>query len=366
MSRSRDLTLGCVVGFLLPILVIVGLVTRGNAAILGFVDRFWKNKEVIDLKAMPPVGSTVSEIKRIDADGDGDEEWFVSYQYDLVGARNPVSCVVYDVEGSTLPIVYPYLLRTPDGDYLGEDLVFVSQEDVLNDGIPSRQALEMIITDGKTMSIFAVRDVDPRPAGSWTEYPNPYECMGFFKATLGVSRVADAVSVRDRAGNERSQFALKRVYKPSQGSYFYPDTTTLLPPAEASIEFAFGMPTDVPNTPYPEKLVLAYYHQVLTGDVAPYLSEHGKQLLAAGRLDYGSPWSKAETARVLVQEISYVPAPDNVASTAAGGSGSENAEVRVKARFFGPQGRTRMREIIWQVVKQGTQWKLNEAASFDI
>ena len=367
MSRSRDLTLGCVIGFALPVLIIMGLVTRGNEMARRLVDLLWKDTEVVDLRTMPPVGSTVSDVRKIDTDGDGDEEWFVSYQYDIVGARNPISCVIYDVEGAGSPIIYPYPLRTPAGDYLGEGTVLVTQEDILQSAFPSRTPDEIIVTDSRTLAVFAVRDVEPRSDGSCTEYPNPYVCTGFFKATLRVNRQGNGISVWDRAGNERSQFALRRMYKPSQGTYFYPDTATLLPPAEASIEFAFGMPTDILNTPYPEKLVLAYYQQLLAGDgdAQSYLTEYGQQLFAAGQLDYGSPWGLAETTRVLVQEISYAPTAANVASTVNEGSGPSAAQVRVKALFYGPQGLARLREILWHVVREGTQWKLHEAVSSD-
>lgn len=362
MGRLQEYVIIFVVFLIFLIVGVVLLLSKGGEITQRLPERY-QNQEVVDFRRLPGGRESVAAVQRLDTDSDGWQEWVVSYRYDIGAYNSPISCVIYDLEGTSPFVIYPYPLRAPNTDYLGEGRVTITVEDVLSE--PLEQARpEVVVTDGRTLSIFRVSERSQAPSSAPIAFSNPYRCAGFFKANLKTERIGTEVSVWDRAGSERSQFALKRVYRPAEGSYFRSDSGTLLPPVEASIEFAYGMPQDILDTPYPEKLVLAFYKDLVGKDVKQYLSDHGLKLWAAGRLDYGSPWPKEKLQKVWVQEISYVPGPADVASAAAPSPQPQAAQVRVKVLFQGPGGEQRLREIQWHLVMQGTQWKLQDAAAF--
>lgn len=364
MSRSRDILYGIVIGGLLTVFVLVMLANRQGGIVKDLIDRLTQDVTVIDLYEYPPQGAQVANIQRLNTDVDEHEEWVVTYQYDMAARNNPVSCVIYDAEGDGLYLFYPHALRTPAGDFLGEGSVNVSLADMLSDpGGASQARSEIIVSSGTTLSIFRVLEV---AQSAPPDYANPYHCEGFFKGTLKVQVDGNRVSVWDRAGNDRSQLALRRVYLPNNGSYFRPGTTELVAPAEASITFAYGMPDDIQNTPYPEKLVLAFYDNLDEGGVSGYLTAQAQTRFNAGQLEYGSPWRGASLQRVLVQEISYVPGDELVASVADGNPNTPTSQVQVKALFIGPGGERRLRQITWLLLKQGNQWKMHDASAADL
>lgn len=368
MKRAQDILFGMVFGGLCLVAALVIIQIRFKPLYNRLKASYCENPELLDLRELAPKGTTVSLILRLDTDRDGWEEWAVAYRYDLVSYRSPISVVIYDPEGvdRELPVIYPYKLSTPDSDYLGEGAVSIGLADILGN-LPEESGIrpELVITDVQqtTLSIYRVLDVNKVPNPPCVNLPTPYQVAGFFRATLRISRVGNAVTVYDRAGSERSQFALRRLYLPSNGSYFQPGTTTLLPPKEASIEFAYGMPADILDTPYPEKLVLAFYNRLPGGDLAPLLSTQAQQRLATGQLDYGSPWPRATLQKALVQEISYMPGPGDSLSTFAQSAQPEATLVTAKVLFIGPDGTSPLRTVRWHLIKQGTQWKLHEASA---
>ena len=362
---------GIILGFLLPLLLIVIMQMRFKADYQKLKSKVCEDivATMVDFRLLAPAGSAALPISRLDTDGDGWKEWVVPYQYDIVGRTSPIFCVVYDPEGAggrDLPVIYPHKLHTPDSDYLGEGKIVIGLADVLKDG--ETQARPELVISGirdtvtTTLAIFQVDTAQEAASRSGQSFANPYHCQGFFRGTLKITRAGFAVSVWDRAGSERSQFALRRVYWPSQGSYFQPGTTALLPPAEASIEFAYGIPDDILDTPYPEKLVLAFYMR-LKGDVDPYLTEQARKRLAAGQLDYGSPWPLEKLQKVLVQEISYVPDSGDIASASAPAGAPPAAQVRARVLFLGPGGESILRSVQWHLIQQENRWKLHDVAS---
>ncbi len=365
MSRSRDTRLGCLLGILLLAIAAIFFIANSGTSILARLEGLWKDERVVAFDELAPKGAQVANVERKDTDSDGFLEWVVSYQYDVAGWNNPISCVIYDLVGTGAPIIYPYPLLAPDADYLGEHEVGFTIEDILQDPAGVAVPAELLVGDGKTtLSIYRVNKVDAKLDPTCQVFPNPYQCVGFFRGSLSVTRTNDQVVVKDRVGAERSQFASKRIYRPSDGSYFRPGTETLLPPVEASIEFAYGKPADLLETPYPEKIVLGFYQDLQTDAATGYLTEDAKKRFAVGQLDYGSPWPLSSLKRVLVQEISYVPGSEEVVSAlSASGEPATAAQVLVKARFFGPSGQSELREIRCYLVRVDARWRLQDAGS---
>ena len=129
----------------------------------------------------------------------------------------------------------------------------------------------------------------------------------------------------DRAGFERSQFTVRRQYRPENGSYFMAGTEILLDPVECSLAFGGGRPDEIPQVYYPEKAVLAFYLNLGKDqdklDVAEsYLSpdERKRSDIRTSPVSALQRASRAKLARVLVWEIRYEP--DDSGRAAARGS----------------------------------------------
>jgi hypothetical protein len=369
MTRARIFFIALLLSLILIAFLWLVLARRDELGLSNLLDRLGgENELVVDLADFPPQSTTVADIQRLDTDGDPLEEWIVTYYYDLATAgTNPVAGVIYDVVGEQFRIIYPFPLLTPAGDFLGEGSVAVSVADILGDPAgPSRP--EVIARSNRTLAVFRVEELDiDRVFDSDCEcYRNPYRCEGFFKGTLRITREGNRVNVWDMGAVTRSQFALRRLYLPSGGSYFRPGTTDLYPPAEASVEFAYGIPANIEDTPYPEKLVLAFYERLVGGDVALFLTDVAGNRLAAGQLEYGSPWARSQLIQVLVQEISYLPDDELVTAVVPKDETDPIAQVQVKVLFVGPGGERDLRQVTWLLVKRGSQWKLHDAAATDI
>ncbi|MDX1521787.1 MAG: hypothetical protein R3264_09185 [Anaerolineae bacterium] len=202
---------------------------------------------------------SVSDVVRLDTDGDEFREWVVFYEFDLRNGRNPVQGVVYDNDRGNPPVMFPYNLKAPNRDYLSETKPTVTVEQVTD-----RTALAEVVVHGdKELNIFEFRQNSeewdfPRDA------PARYFPVGFFRGSGGVTldRVTKEVTVVDRDGFERSQLAIRSIFaiNPRNGTYLDDfDPTRLAAPVVSTVDFFGGPPTDILGTTFPEKIVLAFY-----------------------------------------------------------------------------------------------------------
>ena len=204
---------------------------------------------------------TVADVRRIDTDSDGFDEWIVFYRFDLQNGRSPVQAMVYDNDRGDPPVIFPYALRPPNRDYLGEGSASIEMTQVLDsEDIPQ----VMVWGAGRTsLNIFKFQDNSevwdfPRDA------PPRYQPIGFFKGDGGVRFDAGSkqVTVIDRNGFERSQLAIRSIYSlnPVTNTYLDSiDSTRLVAPVVSTIDFYERPPNDIFNTDFPEKVVLAFY-----------------------------------------------------------------------------------------------------------
>ena len=209
----------------------------------------------------------VSNVERIDTDSDGFSEWVVSYKFDVRGVWDPIQVVVYDNDRGNPPILFPYRLRPPSRDYLGEGGVSLELTQI----IPGENASEdedaspkeILVRGGQELTIFRYE----QNSKEWeppTDDPLRYQPIGFFRGSGGVGFDGETknVTVHERDGFERSQLVMRRVYefKPATNSYFESTTSTkLAPPIVETIDFFPGPPDDILDTEFPEKIVLAFY-----------------------------------------------------------------------------------------------------------
>ncbi len=226
----------------------------------------------------------VARVERLDTDGDGFKEWVVFYQVDKRAKSSPIQAVVYDNDRGTPPVIFPYSLRAPDRNYLAEEAIdlSVSVEPIARDtdGPQGADADEIMVSGKNELTIFRFR----QNSEIWDfprDVPPRYEPIGFFRGSGNVkfNRPTKEVIVHDRNGFERSQLAVRSVYAlrtdPQTGFETYLDPIQALgdagPPALAApvistIDFFPTPPDDIFNTPFPEKIVLAFYASTCAGE----------------------------------------------------------------------------------------------------
>jgi len=279
----------------------------------------------------------VTSVYNEDTDGDGQKEWLVFYQFDLTDGRSPYAGVVYDADRGDPPIIYPYRLLPLDRDYLSEGYrgdggrVWYQLQDIdqPDEQVPGSNATpgvrELFVygsRDGLTTDLTIFRHYANTEAHAFpSDSPPRYRPIGTFRGDGGVvfDPVSRVVTVTHRV-YERSQLAVESAYayNVALGRYTSQGDDRRMPePVSKRVIFAFGMPADILDSPYPEKLLLGFY-TVLgqpSGTPSPDLFLRNEALIMFGqrRWDYfgfpcslnGSDWSLISNLQVT--ELSYAP-----------------------------------------------------------
>lgn len=278
----------------------------------------------------------VISVLRSDTDGDNFEEWVVFYRYDLQTGYGPIRAAVYDTDRGNPPVIFPYPLRPPDRDYLSEapdsrlidfDLVDVTFD---QNGPDREDLLELMITNGATLSIFRFEE-NSAPWDFPRDTPPRYQSIGYFQGSGGVTFDADTkqVTVIDRDEYDRSQLALRSIYALQGDSYWAqvsdlgtdPASVALAAPIVSTVDFFEGPPTDILDTEYPEKIVLAFYAATCGGEddslclhgdaqeweVSTFLTEEALGEYQAGRPDYFGLPAFAGNQDISVSILRYYP-----------------------------------------------------------
>ncbi len=210
----------------------------------------------------------VVDVRRIDTDGDGFDEWVVFYRFDRRGDAGPVKAVVYDNDRGNPPVIFPYNLLPPGRNYLTEGGASLEMRQiVLNQENPETDPREIVIASGTELSIFTFR----QNSEAWDfprDAPPRYQPIGFFRGNGGVFLNDDhSVTVRDRSGYERSQLVVRSIYSLNETTktywdQFYEPTELdrqLRAPTFTTIDFLNGPPDNIQASTYPEVIVLGFY-----------------------------------------------------------------------------------------------------------
>ncbi len=303
-------------------------------------------------------GRSVVGVQRVDTDSDGSQEWVAFYRFDQVAERGPVAALIYDVvydPDVQLPIVYPYRLRTPNQTYLAQTEPRVLTLDLMTEiGRPSTKELAFQ-TAFELVFFQLARQATALPSDD----PPLYRCVGFFRSDEGVSFDVETnqVTVTSRTGYERSQLVTKHVYLPTGDGYFVAGTGDTVQPVDSYIAFPRGIPNDILDTPYPEKIVLAFYSTLgqAQPDTSPsqYLTTLAALEFASDTLRFGSVYSPDQLVSAVVKEISYYPTQED----------SQSTLVTIRAVFHaqvdGQDVSSPLMEVTWTMSRIEGRWKMD-------
>ncbi len=297
--------------------------------------RMLTGDRIIYLGDIVPGLADLNYIHRVDtdlADEPQKEEWLVFYRYDSPGG--PFGAAIYDPDNCRPPAIQAFELVPVAYDYLGESGAeflgvanMIAYQDPKSRG---RDWPEVVIAGSGSggyrsdLNIFRKVGVEPSCTERlrWQrEHPGQplpdewrlrYENIGSFRSTgwVEINLENGVVTVWDRAGFERSQFAVRRVYTPQQGSYFKPGTQTLLDPVEQELSFGTGRPAEVSQVYYPEKSVLAFYLDIVADPnrARPYLCSYRQDAdKSINPAEFGLTVPLKELQKVIVCEIRYEP-----------------------------------------------------------
>ena len=321
-------------------------------------------KTEIDLKSILPPSLQAIDVQRLDPVTGIESQWLVLYKYDVTTLFSPIAGVVYRADrggANQPPAIFPYPLRLPDRDFLGTGSVTVTPRDVLSAQPGVELVAENRNSDGFVTEVAIFRWHDPFADEVWRAHnleERYYECMGFFRTNGQVIVGLDQVTVEDLVG-DRSQLARFHTYKPDENGSYLPDGVTLKSAASSHIDFAFGLSGTVLDSPYPEKIVLAFYKTLggPTEHLEAYLSEDAQKLLSSGLQGYGCDWAPSKVSRASVHEITYFPGIESQAKEEA-----RQSLVELKVRCWSETGEEMSHDVHvgWFLKRERGHWKMDQ------
>ena len=309
----------------------------------------------LDFTKVLPEELQAQQVERLDTNNDDYLDWVLFYRYEASGNQaeqlSPIAAVVYHAEvpkdGKQPPEIVPYSLNPPDGRYLGKNPCQARMADVITKNKGLEVVIESVNTDGliTDAAIFTWR------GGKSAEETLPgYRCLGIFRAHGHIAISTDEVVVKEYT-DDRSQLAVRRVYRPQNGSYLN-EYDQLYPPIERNLEFATGKPKDVAASSYPESIILAFYEDITTDTVLDYLSKSGRERLRRNELDLGAPWPRNRIKRALVLELRYDRSNTD----------KPEAEVGVRVYFESvAKEKSEIAELIWTCIQEDGLWKIDRS-----
>jgi hypothetical protein len=238
--------------------------------------------------------------QHINTDGEGEREWLVIYRFDVAGEGDqhgyPINAAVYREDDHRPPNLLPYDLHTADKSYLCECRCSAVMEDVLS-GIPGD---ELVIRDECSGRITRLAIFN------WDAGQDEYLPRGHF-AGYCIEVELDKVEIRHRL-QDRAQLMMLWTYRPlhSQAYYLPGGHGALVAHEKYEYDFCTGVPEHVTLSPYPEKVVLAFYRDYNKDEeeVAKYFTrERWKELEECEHNHCGCAMPREEVAHVRVTDL---------------------------------------------------------------
>jgi hypothetical protein len=304
---------------------------------------FWQNRPLSPPVSLPDEWLHVSTT-RLDTNRDTELEWMVLYRFDspagAASSGGPIAGVVYQAANQSGASPASYALRPRDGDYLCECTCTAAMEERLSE-LPGP---ELVVRDHchselTRLSIFY-----------WDAAEETYQPKGHFNGSR-ITVELDRVTVSQRLPH-RAQLALHQIYEARNGqTYYQPGGLGILTPPKYAWAFYYAEPSDVTASPYPEKVVLAFYNHYAEAGGATYFTAAGwrdVERCLTGRC--GCTSSPDEIHHVRVTDLQVVDegldrAILNSSVVCERLNGTSEAETAVR----------------WELVRDAGHWLLNGA-----
>ncbi|MCP4541265.1 MAG: tetratricopeptide repeat protein [Chloroflexi bacterium] len=284
---------------------------------------------------------------RLDANHDGDREWVVLYRFDLrIGTEEssgPIGGVVYQPDHRSSSAFTLYKLRPRNGDYLCECECTAAMEDVLS-GLPGTELVVRDRCNGEItrLSIF-----------SWEPIEGEYLPKGHFSGSQ-IQVETNKVTASQRLPH-RAQLALQQVYQSNDSKTYYQpgDLGILVMSGEYAITFYKDEPKEPMRSPYPEKVVLAFYnHYTELRKASGYFTRDGWRGLTectTGLCGCASPHSAISYVRVTDLHSDEDITADEI---------TVDSHIICERQDGTSDDETFVR---WYLVQQDGRWRLNDA-----
>jgi hypothetical protein len=305
----------------------------------------------LDITEILPDGWQYLSTYRIDTNDDGKREWVILYYFDLLERKtsgSPIGAVIYQPDDESPADIVAHELRPPDGDYLCECNCQFTMENVLS----GLEGDELVVRDRcneetTRLTIF-----------NWDSDRKEYVSPGHF---LGgrVEISGDQVTIKERLPS-RAQLMKVKTYYPDDNRTYYrqDDQCTLLECRKEELAFCHGEPEDVLCSPYPEKVVLAFYKHYNDDEKAPeYFVESVRVYL--GQCDAGGCGCIAPRHEITHVRVTRLqPETYNEAQDPEPDRATVDAWIICERRDGGSEGEKYIR---WHLVREDDRWQLTRA-----
>jgi hypothetical protein len=304
------------------------------------------NDRCLNVDEILPDGWEFAGSDRLDTNHHGKEEWIVLYQFDLPEREtsgSPIGAVIYQLDGTPVPGITAYDLRLPDGDYLCECDCRFDLEDVLS----GLEGDELVFKDRcneerSRLSIF-----------QWASDESNYVSLGHFTGDH-IEIGQNIVTTTTRLPSRAQLVMVETFYPEGKRTYYRPGDQGSRPTySKKELDFSYGAPEDVCCSPYPEKVVLAFYQDYKNDEKAPaYFSDRAREYF--GQCDTGGCGCRAprnQIAHVRVTDLQWEgPAADD----------ADEAFVRatITCELLGGGEEEKDRPIRWRLIHEDGRWRL--------
>lgn len=323
--------------------------TREAPTTASSVQRSIIRSSRLDFSDILPNDWVLVNTYRVDANRDGKDEWLVLYSFDLPseGGENtgPITAVIYQPDDERPPNFLAHPLRPQDRDYLCECVCTPTLENVLS-GLDGD---ELVFRDrcGDQISRLTIFH--------WDEDNAEYVAAGHFCGAC-MEIALDEITVREPM-QDRAQLSECLTYHAwDNRTYYQPGGTgAQVSPEREEIVFSKGEPEDVLRSPYPEKVVLAFYQNYKDNETAPaYFVEKVRDHL--GQCDQGECGCVAPRHEIARVRVTYLQ-PETYDQDQGADAVRATVGVRVicEPRNRGPEGE---RFVRWHLVREEDRWQL--------
>ncbi len=303
----------------------------------------------------------------LDTDKDGVREWIVVYRFDLTCQADqrgcPITASVYRPESGKPPSIVPRPLLPRGRDYLCECSCKFSMEDVLSKH-PGDELVVRDECDKKTTRLSIFR---------WREEKQDYLPLGHFTGDC-ITYALDEVKVEESRPS-RAQLKICFTYHPheiertgeqgeekQQTYYLSTEGNAPVAPADYEVNPCKGEPEAVVLSPYPEKVVMAFYHHYTDEEtIETYFTPEDWHLLECSEPNCGGcARARSEVDHVQVTMLTVVQDCDGMFCRQCGSEEADRPVIQAGIRCHYTDGHVDPEEttLEWSLCREDDTWKM--------